>query len=161
MPFSSPSSPPKKKKTHTRMGHSALHGTDRVIPGFFWLHANSVRLHFDVRKHGIQWTDQSVDEALPQVSCPELEKTILKTRIVQLLETLLTNIFHIWQQTLPQNCQSPHKHVPITQNMWHTAIPNAGTAVRKPTTQEQNQNSCRFHEWFMGTWFWRRHLRMM
>ena len=35
---------------------------------------------------------KAVDEALPQeVSCPRLEKTILKTNTVQILEILLTN----------------------------------------------------------------------
>ena len=81
---------------------------------------------------------KAVAQALPQeVSCPGLEKTILKTHITQLSEILLTNdYFTFWQQTLPQNYQSLQGRDPITRNMWHEAISNPGTAVRKLTTQE-------------------------
>ena len=41
------------------MGQPALHTTDRITPGFFWLLLNSVWLHFSVHEHGIQWSDQS------------------------------------------------------------------------------------------------------
>ena len=74
---------------------------------------------------------------------PDLRKESWKY-LVQLLEILLTNNY-IWQQTLSPNYRSLHRRDSITRNMWHTAIPNPGTAVRKLTTQEQNQHSCPFH----------------
>ena len=40
-------------------GTPALQKTDRITKGVFRLLPNSVRLHFDVNKHEIQWTDQS------------------------------------------------------------------------------------------------------
>ena len=44
---------------------------------------------------------KAVDEALPQeVSCPRLEKTILKTQIVQLLKILLTNKYFLFDNKL-------------------------------------------------------------
>ena len=44
---------------------------------------------------------KAVDEALPQeVSCPRLEKTILKTHIVQLLKILLTNKYFLFDNKL-------------------------------------------------------------
>ena len=43
---------------------------------------------------------KAVDEALPQVSCHGLEKTMLKTHIVQLLEILLTNNYFIFDNKL-------------------------------------------------------------
>ena len=44
---------------------------------------------------------KAVDEAfLQQISCPRLEKTMLKTHIVQLLEILLTNNYFIFDNKL-------------------------------------------------------------
>ena len=58
----------------------------------------------------------AVAEALTQVSCPGLEKTILKTRIVQLLEILLTN----------NHCTSDSKLYHQTIGASAGAIPSPG-----------------------------------
>ena len=57
---------------------------------------------------------KAVDEALPQeVSCPRLEKTILKTNTVQILEILLTNNYFTFDNKLyHQTTGAPFDAIP-------------------------------------------------
>ena len=119
--------------------------------GFFWLHPNSVRLHFNVHKHGIQRTDQN--SRWRTSTGGQLlwtwENNLEYTRSPASGNPTHKQLLHIWQQTLPPNCRSLHGRDPITRNMWHMAIPNPGTAVPNLTTQEQNQHACPFQRWWV------------
>ena len=80
-------------------------------------------------------------------AAPDLRKTILKTHRVQLLKILLTNKYFIFDNKLYYQTIGVSIGA-ITWNFWHTALSNPGTAVRKLTTQEQNQHSCPFQRWW-------------
>ena len=74
MSFFSPSS---NNKTDTYMGQPALHTTDRITPGFFWLHPNSVRLHFyDCTQmwSSMNWSKQSIGHFHGRSAAPDSRK---------------------------------------------------------------------------------------
>ena len=72
---------------------------------------------------------KAVDEALPQeVSCPGLEKTILKTQLVEIL--LTNNYFTFYNKLYHQSIEA-----------FLSAIPSPEICEIRLNTQEQNQNS--------------------
>ena len=77
---------------------------------------------------------KAVDEALPQeVSCPGFETTILKTRIVQLLEILLTNKYFTFDNKL--------YHQPIGASMGATPSPEVCDLRLYQILEQLSENS--------------------
>ena len=99
------------------MRQPALHATDRITPGFFWLLLNSVWLHFSVHEHRIQWSDQisrwgtSTEGQLPQT----------------------------WEN-YPENTHSPDTgnttHKQLHNKLYHHTIGASRGAIQSPEIRE-------------------------
>ena len=142
-------------KTEHIYGTLAFHTTDRITPGVFRLHPNSVWLHFDVHKHGIQWTDQSSRWGI--FTGGQVPRT--------------------WENNLENTYSSNWKFYsqPTTSHL----TTNFTTKLANPKyvtygyIKSWNRNSCPKTQHtrtkstlmpvseMMGTWYGRRHLRIM
>ena len=137
-------------------GTPALQKTDRITKGVFRLLPNSVRLHFDVNKHEIQWTDQSsrwgtsTGGQVPRA----WENNLEYTHIVQPLEILLTNSFFVfdnklYHQTFGALCARSHypNYVTYGRTKSWNSCPKTQHTRTKSTLMPVSE--------MMGTWYGR------
>ena len=131
------------RKQNMCRGQPALHTTDRITPGVFWLHPNRVRLHFyHAHKHRIQWTDQS-------------------SRWGTSTETILKTTYSSYWKSYSQTTTS-HLTTNFTTKLSEPPWPRSHH-LKYVTHGSPHKNKSKFMpaSEMMGSWHGRRHLLIM